>query len=140
LLSGDTQERGRSDFYEGIRAVLVDKDNKPKWRHSGIEAVTRDEVEQFFVIDRNVPEDKRTPPLQLLNTTTDFDQYPHAFALPTEWDVRALVENRTMSRDDMVRHLVERVGGRRGVKEHAEKLVGRVCDVADGKLVPKGRL
>jgi enoyl-CoA hydratase/carnithine racemase len=37
-----------SDFTEGIRAVLVDKDNKPKWNPSTIEAVSEDVVNEFF--------------------------------------------------------------------------------------------
>lgn len=37
-----------SDFCEGIRAVLVDKDNKPNWQPSRLEDVTRARVESFF--------------------------------------------------------------------------------------------
>ena len=45
---------GKSDFYEGIRAVLVDKDHSPQWMHGsvedgGLEKVTADIVEEFFV-------------------------------------------------------------------------------------------
>jgi len=36
-----------SDFLEGVRAVLVDKD-KPKWSHAKIEDVTAAEIERFF--------------------------------------------------------------------------------------------
>lgn len=37
------------DFYEGIRAQLVDKDRKPKWSVGGIEELTREDiVERFF--------------------------------------------------------------------------------------------
>lgn len=37
-----------SDFYEGIRSVLVDKDNSPKWKPTEIEEVTDDMVQKFF--------------------------------------------------------------------------------------------
>jgi len=37
-----------SDFYEGIRAVLVDKDNKPSYNPSRFEDVSKDAVETFF--------------------------------------------------------------------------------------------
>ncbi|XP_014675548.1 PREDICTED: 3-hydroxyisobutyryl-CoA hydrolase, mitochondrial-like [Priapulus caudatus] len=36
------------DFHEGVRAVLVDKDNKPKWQHSCLEAVSPETVAKFF--------------------------------------------------------------------------------------------
>ncbi|KAL7518519.1 hypothetical protein ACHAWX_003339 [Stephanocyclus meneghinianus] len=37
-----------SDFYEGIRAALVDKDGKPKWSPSSLEDVSMDIVESYF--------------------------------------------------------------------------------------------
>jgi enoyl-CoA hydratase len=36
------------DFYEGIRAVIIDKDNHPKWRPSSLAEVTADTVEGYF--------------------------------------------------------------------------------------------
>ncbi|WP_068083044.1 enoyl-CoA hydratase/isomerase family protein [Polycladidibacter stylochi] len=36
------------DFYEGIRAVLVDKDQKPKWQPATFAGVTRELVEKYF--------------------------------------------------------------------------------------------
>ncbi|GMI59992.1 hypothetical protein ScalyP_jg9620 [Parmales sp. scaly parma] len=46
---------GKTDFYEGIRALLVDKDNSPKWLHGtvgegGLELVSEDIVGEFFVV------------------------------------------------------------------------------------------
>jgi enoyl-CoA hydratase/carnithine racemase len=38
----------QSDFLEGIRAVLVDKDNSPRWRPGRIEDVTDEMIEAFF--------------------------------------------------------------------------------------------
>ena len=37
-----------SDFVEGVRAQLVDKDRTPTWRHARIEEVTREAVLRFF--------------------------------------------------------------------------------------------
>jgi len=36
------------DFFEGIRAVLVDKDNKPRWQHAAPPDVSELEVESYF--------------------------------------------------------------------------------------------
>jgi 3-hydroxyisobutyryl-CoA hydrolase len=37
-----------TDFYEGCRAVLVDKDNTPKWDPPSLEEVTPEMVSQIF--------------------------------------------------------------------------------------------
>ncbi|MGB0908049.1 MAG: enoyl-CoA hydratase/isomerase family protein [Maricaulaceae bacterium] len=36
------------DFYEGIRAQLIDKDRNPKWSHDGVDSVTKEQVERVF--------------------------------------------------------------------------------------------
>jgi hypothetical protein len=36
------------DFFEGVRALLIDKDEKPKWNPPTIEGVTREMVEAHF--------------------------------------------------------------------------------------------
>ena len=46
--SDDRQGRKYGDFLEGIRAVLVDKDNKPIWQPSTIDTVDRDHVMECF--------------------------------------------------------------------------------------------
>jgi enoyl-CoA hydratase/carnithine racemase len=38
----------QGDFIEGVRALIVDKDNAPRWRHRSIDAVTAAEVDEFF--------------------------------------------------------------------------------------------
>jgi enoyl-CoA hydratase len=36
------------DFYEGVRAVIVDKDNAPRWRPATLADVADDEIERHF--------------------------------------------------------------------------------------------
>ena len=37
------------DFYEGVRAVIIDRDNTPKWQHESLETIKSVEVEAHFV-------------------------------------------------------------------------------------------
>ena len=36
------------DFYEGVRALIVDKDNKPQWRPNAPEDVSRAAIDAYF--------------------------------------------------------------------------------------------
>jgi enoyl-CoA hydratase/carnithine racemase len=36
------------DFYEGVRATIIDKDNQPKWRPAELSAVTDAEIDVYF--------------------------------------------------------------------------------------------
>ena len=36
------------EFKEGVRALLIDKDNAPQWRHSSVHDVTQADVDFFF--------------------------------------------------------------------------------------------
>lgn len=36
------------DFYEGIRAQLIDKDRNPGWSHDALDAVTDEQIERMF--------------------------------------------------------------------------------------------
>lgn len=37
-----------SDFYEGVRAVIIDKDNRPAWRPARLEAVSDADIDAYF--------------------------------------------------------------------------------------------
>ena len=37
-----------SDCLEGIRALLIDKDKNPKWKHKSVLYVKEEEVQQLF--------------------------------------------------------------------------------------------
>jgi enoyl-CoA hydratase/carnithine racemase len=37
------------DFVEGIRALLIDKDRNPQWRHAGIAEVSAEDIDALFI-------------------------------------------------------------------------------------------
>jgi enoyl-CoA hydratase len=49
------------DFLEGVRAVILDKDNAPKWSPATLEAVSHDHIEAVFA---PLPADEEWSPLQ----------------------------------------------------------------------------
>ncbi|CAF1598257.1 unnamed protein product [Didymodactylos carnosus] len=36
------------DFYEGVRAVLVDKDNKPRWKPATLAETSEKQIQKYF--------------------------------------------------------------------------------------------
>lgn len=43
------------DFPEGVRALLIDKDNNPQWKHKSLAEIEDDYVEEYF---KKLPDDK----------------------------------------------------------------------------------
>jgi len=39
---------GDADFYEGVRATLVDRDNKPQWNPPNLQSVTQERIDHYF--------------------------------------------------------------------------------------------
>ena len=37
-----------TEFFEGVRALLVDKDKTPKWKHHRVADVNTEELKHFF--------------------------------------------------------------------------------------------
>lgn len=46
-----------TEFFEGVRALLVDKDRKPNWKHKSVDEVQKSEVDFFFDFDASCPLD-----------------------------------------------------------------------------------
>ncbi len=45
------------DFYEGIRAQLIDKDRNPKWSHESLDAVTEPQIQRLFCKTAKPPQE-----------------------------------------------------------------------------------
>lgn len=37
-----------TEFYEGVRALLIDKDKSPKWKHKTVNDVSKEEIHEIF--------------------------------------------------------------------------------------------
>jgi len=49
----------RHDFAEGVRAVLIDKDNAPSWSPNNISSITENEIDAIFEFDTSLRLNKR---------------------------------------------------------------------------------
>src|SRR3546814_9794747 len=58
----------RPDFVEGVRAVIVDKDNAPRWNPATPEGVTKELVESLFA---PLPASKEWTPLPELGAKSE---------------------------------------------------------------------
>ena len=37
------------DFYEGVRALIIEKDNNPIWKPETVEKISDKEIDEFFI-------------------------------------------------------------------------------------------
>ncbi len=49
-----SQFMNEHDFYEGVRAVLVDKDRNPKWNPRDLVSVSEERLNKFFNVQENI--------------------------------------------------------------------------------------
>ncbi|KAI0439947.1 enoyl-CoA hydratase/isomerase [Xylaria telfairii] len=112
------------DFTEGVSARLISKERPrptPNWQPVSLEAVKpEDNIEApFFRQSKDVPE------LKLL-TSREFDDYPYkSFGVPTELDVKDIVQERTKSPQEVVAHFIAKKSGRQGVNTIVEEILNR---------------
>lgn len=45
-----------NDFFEGVRTVLIDKTDTPKWTYKSPNDVPNDEVAKYFTLIKGIPE------------------------------------------------------------------------------------
>ncbi|KAK1058780.1 3-hydroxyisobutyryl-CoA hydrolase [Friedmanniomyces endolithicus] len=124
------------DFVEGVSALLINKPKTtPKWSPSSLEEVTDETVREFFIGEEDAE-------LELLPAASgegsrSYTDYPHAWVgLPRENEVRehVLRRNGVDSVEDVVKHFVDLRGGKQGVKEKVEEILGRKGEMS-GKML-----
>lgn len=118
------------DFTEGVHALLIRKDGKPRWQPPSLDAIKPEDniADPFFQMEGKER-------LRLLNDI-DYDQYPHErFGIPKESEVQALVNMGGQSQKGLVDHFVKQRRGKQGVKEVVQEIVKRKTKKEDGNLV-----
>jgi 3-hydroxyisobutyryl-CoA hydrolase len=119
------------DFVSGVSAKLLDKPpTKPKWKPSTLEAVEATDVNGFFIVEGQ----ERLP---LIGDDARWTEYPTNFGLPSEADVRVVVQenrdgrNNKKKRDAEILRLQnvfkKKYGGKVGVSEKVIDVVVRKC-------------
>jgi len=120
------------DFVEGVSARLIRKPAEtPVWQPATLDEVSMDDVDRYFVT-------RGRAQMQLYNRgqTASYLQYPHGWiGLPTEANVRKVVEEGGKSKRDVLSHFVLLKEGKLGVREKLDEIINRKTSVKDGSLV-----
>ncbi|KAF9579161.1 hypothetical protein BGW38_004689 [Lunasporangiospora selenospora] len=124
------------DFAEGVRALLTDKTNDPKWQPSTIQEVDREQMlGQYF---RN-----QAPVALSLANNVAWREYPYKrYALPSENDIRRIVRGEfegsgplQLTADEVAEACVKKSGGKIGVREKVNEVLSRkVTKGPEGQL------
>jgi 3-hydroxyisobutyryl-CoA hydrolase len=78
------------DFKEGVRALLVDKTNDPKWSPETLESISKEDLEWYF---KGVPKTENDSLEVKFLSNMDYAQYPYNFGLPKERELTTIFKS-----------------------------------------------
>lgn len=110
------------DFVSGVWSLLVDKlkSGAPKWQPPTLDDVTDADVDKFF----DVPPGESLMPV--LKPGVDYHEYPHKhFALPSEEDIKKVVQDTGYPKEDIVKYFWNSTGRKAGVKNKVAEVLDR---------------
>lgn len=119
------------DFVEGVSARLINKPpTVPKWNPPTLEGVSDKDVNDIFTVAG----------AQMLKLAAEgnYAQYPFGktIGLPRERDVQLMVQEKPLSKEDLIKKVVAARNEKVGVKEKVEEILERMCTEDDhGQLV-----
>ncbi|KAL1893057.1 3-hydroxyisobutyryl-CoA hydrolase [Ceratocystis pirilliformis] len=107
------------DFVEGVDALLISK-RTPVWKPESLEAIaeSKEDVSSkyFMTTDKKIP----------LLTARDYHEYPHAnLGVPTEKEVRELIETTDLTIDEVINTLFKSRNRRQGIKAVLKDIIAR---------------
>lgn len=106
------------DFVEGVTARLIErKKERPNWQPNTLSEVKRSDVNAFFAREEGMPG------LALISDK-NYNEYPHQWiGLPREEEI--LQEASGKTQEDVVASLLEKYGGKQGVRERVAEVLER---------------
>ncbi|KAL6721825.1 3-hydroxyisobutyryl-CoA hydrolase [Lecanora helva] len=125
------------DFQSGVSARLIHKPaSTPVWSPPKLSDIGEESVRAFF----KAPEGQQGIPLFGEEMgKRPYKEYPFRMGLVREEEIEELVRQGGWKGNTLVRKFQDESGGRRGVREKVEEVVGRCCGVGgDGELFWRG--
>lgn len=110
----------KSDFNEGVHALLIRKDNSPNWEPVKL----GDEDIENKIADTYLSTEG--PHFLKLLNNMDYSKYPHNnYGLPSEKSVRDLVESKDMRPLEVINEVIKIHKGKQGVSEAVKDIISR---------------